>query len=286
VSSAAQDDGLRHAFTVDVEDWYQGIPVTEPFRAAAERRLERGLGLLLDMMDEAGVRGTFFLLGPVAQEHPALVRRIADAGHELGCHGWSHDLLYTMTPQRMREETRRACEAVQELTGRPVRAYRAAYFSITRASFWALEVLAGLGFRYDSSIFPVRNWRYGIPDFEPRPQRIETAAGAIYELPVSVRRIAGVNLPASGGAYFRLYPYALTRANFRAAESARRPVVFYLHPWELDPDHPRAAFQWKARLTHYVNLRSTAGKLRRLLREFRFGPLGEVLEHELSPARP
>jgi polysaccharide deacetylase family protein (PEP-CTERM system associated) len=276
----------RHAFTVDVEDWYQGIPIDAATRASAERRLDRGLGRLLDLMAEAGARGTFFLLGPVALEHPELVRRIAVAGHEMGCHGWSHDLLYTMTRERMRDETRRAVDAVQDLTGQPVKAYRAAYFSITRASFWALEVLAELGFRYDSSIFPVRNWRYGIADFEPRPQRIDTPAGAIYELPLSVRRLAGVNLPVSGGAYFRLYPYALTRANFRAAERSGRPVVFYLHPWELDPEHPRVAFHWKARATHYVNLRSTEGKLRRLLAEFRFGPLGEVLEHELSPARP
>jgi len=272
----------RHAFTVDVEDWYHGIPIPEAQRAGAERRLHKGLERLLGLLDAAGVKATFFLLGPIAQEHPDLVRAIAAGGHELGCHGWSHDLLYTMTPARMREETRRAADSIASLVGKPVTAYRAAYFSITRESLWALDELAALGFRYDSSIFPVRNWRYGIPDFEPRPQRIETRSGPIYELPISVRRVLGRNLPVSGGAYFRIYPYAVTRANLRAAEAAGSAAVFYLHPWELDPEHPRLRFDWKARLTHYVNLSSTQPKLERLLGDFRFAPLGEVLEHELA----
>lgn len=272
---------MRHAFTVDVEDWFQGIPVCSETRASARRRLDRGLNTLLDLLAEYGVRSTFFVMGPVALEHPGLVRQIVAGGHELGCHGWSHDLLYRMTPDRFRDETRRAVDAITGLSGRPVAAYRAAYFSITRLSFWALEVLASLGFRYDSSIFPVQNWRYGMPRFDPRPQCIDTPAGQIYELPISVRRVFGWNFPVSGGAYFRIYPYTLTRINFRALERQGRPVVFYLHPWELDPRHPRVPFTWRARLTHYFNLHSTAPKLRRLLREFRFGALGDVLEREL-----
>ncbi|MGH7897399.1 MAG: DUF3473 domain-containing protein, partial [Candidatus Binatia bacterium] len=172
-----------------------------------------------------------------------------------------------------------------DLTGRAIVSYRAAYFSVTRESFWALEVLASLGFRYDSSIFPVRNWRYGIEDFSPRPQRIDTASGPILELPISVRRLLGRNVPISGGAYFRLYPYSLTKRNLSALEAEGRPAVFYLHPWELDPDHPRVSFHWKARITHYANLRSTAGKLERLLDDFAFAPLGEVLELEIPGAR-
>lgn len=218
---------VRHAFTVDVEDWYQGILIDDATRATAERRLDRGVNLILEMLAEHDARGTLFLLGPVAIEHAALVRRIAEAGHEIGCHGWSHDLLYTMTPKRFREETRRAMGAISDLTGRPVTAYRAAYFSITRASWWTLDVLAGLGFRYDSSIFPVRNWRYGIPDFEPRPQTVQTPSGPILEFPLSLRRIAGRNLAVSGGAYFRIYPYAFTRSNFRALDAAGKSLVFY-----------------------------------------------------------
>ncbi len=273
---------MQHAFTVDVEDWYHGIPIAEARKATAERRLERGLERLLDLLAAHDVRATFFVLGPVVREHPALVRQIVAGGHELGCHGWSHEFVYAMTPDRFADETARAAAAISELCGVAVRAYRAAYFSITRQSMWALEVLAGLGFRYDSSIFPVRNWRYGIPDYDPRPQRIETARGPILELPISVRTFWGRNVPVSGGAYFRLYPYAFTRANFRACESAGRPVVFYLHPWELDPDHPHVEFAWKARLTHYARLRSVRARLDQLLCDFRFGTLGEVLEHEVA----
>jgi polysaccharide deacetylase family protein (PEP-CTERM system associated) len=273
---------MRHAFTVDVEDWYDGIPIDAGSRRTAERRLHVGLDRLLERLATQSVQGTFFVLGPLARDNRSLVRGLAEAGHEVGCHGWSHDLLYMMTRERFRDETARARDAIADATGQPVTAYRAAYFSITRASYWALEELAGLGFRYDSSIFPVRNWRYGIPGYPRHPQRIDTAAGAISELPISVRELFGAHLPAAGGAYFRIYPYALTRSNFRASERAGVPVVFYLHPWELDPGHPRVPFYWKARLTHYVNLRSTDAKLRRLLEEFAFGPLSEVLEHEIS----
>jgi polysaccharide deacetylase family protein (PEP-CTERM system associated) len=276
---------LRHAFTVDVEDWFDGIPIPREAKAAAPPRLEVGMAALERLLGGAGVRGTFFLLGPVAERYPEMVRRLAAGGHEIGCHGWSHDLVYDLTPDRFREETRRACDAISTITGEAVLSYRAAYFSITKSSLWALDVLAELGLRYDSSIFPVRNWRYGIPEFEDRPQIVETSAGPILEHPISMREIAGRKLPVSGGAYFRIYPYALTRANFRAREADGRPVVFYLHPWELDPDHPRIPFHWKARLTHYFNLRSTIPRLRRLLADFEFGPLGEVLEQELAGNR-
>jgi polysaccharide deacetylase family protein (PEP-CTERM system associated) len=273
---------MRHAFTVDVEDWYDGIPISSESKRSSERRLHVGLERLLRLLAERDVRGTFFVLGPLASSHPELIRRIASEGHEVGCHGWSHDLLYTMTPDRFRDETIRARDGISNITGTAVTAYRAAYFSITRASFWALEVLASLGFRYDSSIFPVKNWRYGIPDFGAAPRRIETAAGPIHELPLSIRRLGPLTFPACGGAYFRIYPYAITRSNLRCAERAGLPVVFYLHPWELDPGHPRVAFYWKAQLTHYVNLGSTVPRLRRLLTDFSFGPLSEVLEHAIS----
>lgn len=269
---------IQHAFTVDVEDWYHGIPIDERRKAYCECRLDNSLNILLDLLARYQVRGTFFWLAPVALKHPNLLQQVVDAGHEVGCHGWSHDLIYTMSPQRFREETERASRVIADLIGKPITAYRAAYFSITRSSFWALEILAELGFKYDSSIFPVQNWRYGIPDFEPHHQVIKTPSGDIYEFPISVRRILNKNVPVSGGAYFRLYPYAITSNNFRIAERKGYPVVFYLHPWELDPNHPKLFFHWKAHFTHYFNLHSTQPKLQQLLQDFLFAPLSEVLD--------
>ena len=267
---------MRHAFTVDVEDWYQGIPISKQMSVQSEPRLEGSCHRLLDIMAEYDVRGTFFILGPVAQHYPDLIRRIADDGHELGCHGWSHDLVYEMTPRRFREETQRASAVISNVTAQPVTAYRAAYFSITTRSLWALDILAELGFQCDSSIFPVHNWRYGIPDFDLAPRTIKTASGSICEIPMSVRQVGKMRLPVTGGAYFRLFPYFVSRANMRAVGKQKRAVVFYLHPWELDPDHPRIAFYWKARLTHYANLKATEPRLRRLLADFSFCPLREI----------
>jgi polysaccharide deacetylase family protein (PEP-CTERM system associated) len=265
-----------HAFTVDLEDWYHGIPIDAGRKATAERRLHVGTDQLLELLGRHQAKATFFCLGPTAREHPQIVRRLVEAGHDLGSHGESHDLVYEMTPERFREETRRSIRELEDCCGRRVRSYRAAYFSITRRSLWALEALAEQGIAFDSSIFPVRNWRYGIPDYSRRPVRVDTAHGPLIEFPLPTRRVLGRNLPATGGAYFRLYPYLVTRANVRALEREGIPVVFYLHPWELDPDHPRVAFHWRPRATHYVNLRSTRRRLERLLGEFRFTSLAEI----------
>lgn len=268
------------AFTVDVEDWYQGIP----FSAGddPERRLDGSCGLLLDLLAEFDVRGTFFLLGPVVEKHRALVRRIVDDGHEIGSHGWSHDLLYEMSPERFREETRRSLDVIADATGVAATVYRAAYFSIVKQNLWALDILAELGIKYDSSIFPVHNWRYGIPDFGEQPRWVETKSGRIGEVPMSVNRLFGQNVPVSGGAYFRLYPYWFTRSSIRARVADGRPTNFYIHPWELDPEHPRVPFHWKARMTHYANLGTTVPKLRRLLGDFEFTTLGRVAEQCLE----
>jgi polysaccharide deacetylase family protein (PEP-CTERM system associated) len=272
-------DRIQHIFTVDVEDWYHGV-ADEQLRQSAERRLHYGLGSLLDILEEYNAKGTFFWLAPAAAEHPDLVRKVAQAGHELGCHGWSHELIYTMSPTRFREETKRARDTIADLTGKPVRAYRAPYFSITRQSLWALEILAELEFRYDSSIFPVRNWRYGIPDYNLQPTEVKTASGSIYEVPVSVRRVFNYNIPVSGGAYFRLYPYKITYSNFRALEQEGRHVIFYIHPWELDLNHPPVPLSWKERISNNINRLSTEPKLKQLLQDFSFAPLGDVLENQ------
>lgn len=268
---------MRHVFTVDLEDWYDGIPIAAESKASAECRLHVGTDRLLELLSRYGARATFFTLSSVARDHPALLRRIADAGHDVGSHGLSHDLIYDMTPERFRDETRSSIQDIEACIGKPVRSYRAAYFSITQRSIWALDILAECGIRFDSSIFPVRNWRYGIPDFSRSPVVIETQSGPILEFPISTRRLLGRNIATTGGAYFRIYPYAFTRANMRAGEREGMPTVFYLHPWELDTDHPRVRFKAKAMATHYFNLRATAPRLERLLGEFRFTTLSEVL---------
>ena len=269
---------LKHAFTVDLEDWFHGIPIPRESKTVAERRLHVGTERLLEFLDRFQTRATFFVLAGICHQYPELVRRIAAANHDLGSHGHSHDLIYEMSRCRFLDETRFAMRALEDCIGRPVTSYRAAYFSITRQSLWALEVLAGEGIRYDSSIFPIKNWRYGIPDYSRRPVRIETANGPVLEFPLSTRRLLGRNIPTTGGAYFRIYPYWLTRLNMLASEREGMPVVFYLHPWELDTEHPRLRFHPLAMATHYFNLRSTAPKLQRLLTDFSFTTLREALE--------
>ncbi|MDZ4804263.1 MAG: polysaccharide deacetylase family protein [Candidatus Eisenbacteria bacterium] len=272
---------MRHAFTVDLEDWYHGIPLDALTRAGAERRLSIGTDRLLELLERHRVSATFFVLGPIAREHPDLLRRIVSLGHDVGSHGTSHDLLYTMTPERFRRETRDSIQAIEEIVAQPVDSYRAAYFSLTRDSLWALEILAELGIRYDSSIMPAHNWRYGIPEFSRLPVRLETAHGPIEEFPISVREIAGRTVPAAGGAYFRLYPWMLTRSNLKAAERAGQPVIFYIHPWELDPDHPRVPFHWKSRMTHYAALDRTLPRLEKMLAEFSFTTLKGAFGHAI-----
>lgn len=269
---------MKHAFTVDLEDWFHGIPIAHERKAVAERRLHVGTDQLLELLSSRGWRGTFFALSSIAREHPAILRKIAEAGHDIGSHGLSHDLIYEMTPERFREETRSSVRDLEDCIGKAVRSYRAAYFSITRRSLWALDILAHEGIRFDSSIFPVRNWRYGIEDYPRRPTVVNTEHGPLCEFPISTRRVLGRNLPTTGGAYFRIYPYALTAANMRASEREGMPVVFYLHPWELDPRHPFVSFKKRAMVTHYVNLWTTRKKLERLFEDFQFTTLAEVLE--------
>src|SRR5687767_14964975 len=277
VAPPAPSPPRRNAFTVDLEDWYHGIPIPSAHKAVAERRLHVGTDRLLEVLEAAGVRATFFALGCIAREHPVLLRRIAAAGHRFGSHGESHDPVYELTPQRFREQTRTSIHDLEDCTGQRIVSYRAAYFSVTRRSLWALEILAEEGIRFDSSIFPVSNWRYGISDYPRAPHVVETPSGPLEEFPITTRRVLGRNLPASGGAYLRIYPYALSRANLRAAEREGLPLMFYLHPWELDPEHPRVRFRLKAMATHYGNLRAMQPRLERLLRDFRFTTMEEVL---------
>jgi len=209
--------------------------------------------------------------------HPELVREIAAHGHEIGTHGWSHTLIYTQTPEVFRAEMERSIGLIEDLTGSKVVGHRAPFFSITKRSLWALDVLGELGIEYDSSIYPVYNYRYGIEDAPRWPHAIARGGTRITEFPITTWRVLGKNVPIAGGAYFRLYPYLVTQLGFRSINRAGNSAVFYLHPWELDPEHPRIDLPRRIAATHYANLGSTAGKLRRLLRDFAFAPMRDVL---------
>ena len=268
---------VTNALTIDFEDWYQGLEIPPEQWDAYEDRIVPVGRRLLELLDQANVRATFFVLGAVAERHPEIVREIASAGHEIGTHGLSHTLIYRQKPECFRAELERSMRVLTELTGAPVLGHRAPFFSITRESLWALDILVELGIRYDSSIFPVRNYRYGIEDAPRWPYRIAIGDRELQEFPLSTLKLRGLNLPVAGGAYFRIYPYQFTRRVFQSINRQGHPVVFYLHPWEMDPEHPRLRLPRRIALTHYFRLDATADRLRRLLRDFRFAPMKDVL---------
>ncbi|HVN39080.1 MAG TPA: XrtA system polysaccharide deacetylase [Myxococcota bacterium] len=234
---------------------------------------------LLDLFDEQGCHATFFVLGWVAERQGALVREIAARGHEIACHGYAHELVYEIGPQRFREDLARARRAIEDATGLRVEGYRAPSFSITARSLWALEILAEEGFRFDSSIFPVRHYRYGIPDFEQRPVELRLRNGlTIREFPLTTLDVGPLRLPLAGGAYLRFMPPLLFRWGLRRLASAGDPSVLYLHPWEIDHDQPRMPTSWRVRVNHYHNLHRTHGRVRALLERYAFAPLSRVLQ--------
>ena len=268
---------MLNALTIDLEDWYQGLHVPMSEWSRYEDRVVPATERLLEILHESNAKGTFFVLGFIAERYPELVRRVADAGHETATHGHSHSLIYELDERQFRDELRRSISLLEDLSGQRVVGHRAPFFSITRRSLWALDVLAEEGIRYDSSVFPVRNWRYGIEDAPRWPHR-PIAGGELLEFPVSTYRIRKRNIPVTGGAYFRIYPYALSELLLRATNAQGHPAVFYLHPWELDVNHPRVTLPRRIGLTHYFNLRATERRFRRLLRAFSFAPMREVLD--------
>lgn len=278
VRSVTDFDDPVNALTIDFEDWYQGLEIPMDRWDGFEDRMELAGRRILELLAAAETRATFFVLGAVAERHPHLVHEIAAAGHEIATHGHSHTLIYKQSPAVFREELRRSIGVLEDLCQSPVIGHRAPFFSITTASLWALDVLAEEGIRYDSSVFPTRNPRYGIVGAPRWPYRVATASGDLREFPISTWEVAGRRLPMAGGAYFRIWPYALTSKAFREINREGRAAVFYLHPWEVDPDHPRIDLPRRIRLTHYVNLDATAGRLKRLLQEFAFAPMQEVLD--------
>jgi polysaccharide deacetylase family protein (PEP-CTERM system associated) len=272
---------LQNALTIDVEDYYHVSSFERWIPREAwdglESRVERSTWKILHILDRAGVRASFFVLGWVAKNCPSLVRAIHRAGHEIACHSFWHRLVYEQTPQQFREDLRRGRGILESMTGQRVLAYRAPSFSITKRSLWALDVLIEEGFRIDSSIFPTYHPRYGLPGTPLSPHRIQRPTGSLWECPPPVCRVLGYPLPVGGGGYLRLFPYSWTRHWLRKVNAAGRPNVVYLHPWELDPEQPRFAFGRLRTFRHYVNLRRTEERLSSLLQDFRFGTLSEML---------
>jgi len=277
---------VTNALTIDFEDWYQGLEIPYDQWGQYEDRIGAAGDRLLELFEQAGTRGTFFMLGYVAERHPEIVRRIVAAGHEIGTHGYSHTLIYQQQPELFRTELQRAVHTLEDLTGLKVLGHRAPFFSITQKSLWALDILGELGIRYDSSIFPVTNYRYGIADAPRWPYEIKAGEHTLTEFPISTWQVWGRNVPIAGGAYFRIYPYAFTRRVFQSINRQNRPVTFYLHPWEVDPEHPRIPLPRRIALTHYFNLGATERRLRRLLRDFKFAPMKEVLQLPEEKVQP
>jgi polysaccharide deacetylase family protein (PEP-CTERM system associated) len=265
---------MRNILTIDLEDWYHCLDADPANWHRYEDRIVPSARRILKILDERDTRATFFVLGHVAERHGELIREIQRAGHEIGCHGYEHKFVYRQTPDEFAADVGRAARLLSSITGEPVLSYRAPYFSVTRKSLWALPVLRDLGFRYDSSIFPVHNHRYGIPD---APRLPFTTDEGILEVPISTFPLARVRLPFAGGIYFRFFSYGLVRALCRRLNARGERVVFYLHPWEADEGQPRISLPPALKLRHYWRLGRTAAKLDSLLKDFRFGPVSEVL---------
>jgi polysaccharide deacetylase family protein (PEP-CTERM system associated) len=291
---------MTNYLSIDVEDYFQVSAFEKVSPPASwskrELRVECNTDRVLALLDEAGVKATFFVLGWVAERCPELVKRIAALGHEVASHGYGHQRVTTQSRSEFRDDVRRSKAVLEDLAGREVLGYRAPSYSISLDTFWAFDELHAAGYCYDSSIFPVRHDFYGIPDW-PRfsgwavredsgnwQPMIEGTSGrdGLYEVPITTLRFGGRNWPIAGGGYFRLFPYAFTRWGLRRINSEdKQPFVFYLHPWEFDPEQPRiSGAGWKSRFRHYLNLQKTEERFRRLLRDFAFEPVGNCLTGE------
>jgi polysaccharide deacetylase family protein (PEP-CTERM system associated) len=277
-----RDERLLHALSFDVEEYFQVANLRGHFsRESWDRvpsRIDVGMDAILGALERRGAHATFFFLGWIAERHPALVRRCMDGGHEIASHGYEHAFLQDLGRERLVDDLARTEDAlVAAGAPRPI-GFRASTFTLTRSTWWAFDVLVERGYRYDSSVHPVRHPVYGVPDFDPGISLVRTPSnGEIVEFPVSTYRLLGRNLPVGGGGYFRLLPVAVTRHALAALEKRGRPGALYLHPWEFDPGQPRCPAPALKRARHYLNLERTLPRLEHLLARFRFGTMKEVL---------
>jgi polysaccharide deacetylase family protein (PEP-CTERM system associated) len=268
---------LINYLTVDVEDYFQ-VAAFEDILASDswdqhECRVVANTTAILDFFTAHQVKATFFVVGWIAERYPDLILEIERRGHEIGCHSYLHRKIYDLTPEEFRKDTRQAKEILERIIGKPVYGYRAPSYSITKKSLWALDILAELGFRYDSSIFPVYHDNYGIPDAPRFSYHLEQQE--MMEYPISTVQLPGLNLPIAGGGYFRFLPYWFTRMALRRInQKDQQPFIFYFHPWEIDPAQPHIEDAGaKSRFRHYLNLNKTMPRLERLLQDFKFQPI-------------
>ncbi len=261
---------MLNVLTIDVEEWFHGMKYAPSRWSQLESRLQVGMEVILQLLDKHLVKATFFVLAPLARQYPCLMRQLVAAGHEIGTHGMWHRPIYTLTPATFHEELCTSIAILQSITGQRVVGHRAPYFSITDESLWAFDVLMEAGIIYDSSIFPVRNSRYGIPSAS---RRLHKLSNGLRELPIATWRILGQNLPTGGGFYGRFFPVSMLAAGIRQLNSIGQPAVIYFHPWEFDPAHPVVTGNLKRlyRFTHYHRLHATAAVLDKLLTDFPFG---------------
>lgn len=275
---------IRNAMTVDVEDYFQ----VSAFERHIPRecwpslpcRVEANVDRILALLGDAGIHATFFTLGWIAERYPAMIRRIVDQGHELASHGYSHRRACEQTVEEFKEDISRSKALLEDIGGQPVVGYRAPSFSIGERNLWALDTLRNAGYRYSSSIYPIRHDHYGMPD-APRFASYMNGRGnkdGLLEVPITTVRLFKRNLPAGGGGYFRLLPYAISSWCLREVNRRdRQPGIFYFHPWEIDPDQPRQTnIDIKTRFRHYVNLHRMEGRLRALIRDFRWGRMDHI----------
>ncbi len=281
---------MTNALSIDVEEYFQveafAKVVSQADWERFEPRVVQNTEKILGLLDRFGLKATFFCLGWVAQRYPGLIKNIVNKGHEIASHGFSHTPLFRLTPQEFRQEICESKKILEDLTGQEVQGFRAPTYSITKKTLWALEILAEEGYKYDSSIFPIRHDLYGFPEAPrfPFKVRLDGKNLRLIEFPVSTVKIGKINWPVAGGGYFRLFPYPLTKILLlHINKHEGKPFVFYLHPWEFDPDQPRITrAPLKSRFRHYLNLKKTEEKFKRLLGDFKFAPIKEIIKESKS----
>ena len=274
---------IKNVLTIDVEDYFHVAALSKSIKPedwdTISPRVAKNSHQRLDLFDEKDVKATHFILGWVAERCPELIREIENRGHEIACHGYSPQLVYKQSPAVFEQETIDSKNLLEDIIGKPVQGYRAASYSITRKSLWALDILAEMGFKYDSSIFPIAHDRYGIIGSPELPHVLETPNKIrLVEYPLSTFRSLGQSIPVAGGGYFRLYPYWLSKFFYRKLNQQSTPFVFYLHPWEIDPDQPRVKASLLSEFRHYNNLNKGYRRLSTLLTDFSFTTMHQKLD--------